>query len=412
MPKLDAPWCAFAGKGTKNGLSVAVSLICLAMMTACEPKRVIKFEPPSDPLPEIKPSKVAKLAIGVSDGAASERYRHVLLIVNEASETSMRIGEYFSAVRKIAKSKIVRLSCTPDEQLSEEEFKTRILDVVRGAIKKSPDRIDYMVTTKGVPIRIGSGMGYSVDSMLASMNLTLEPIPEDLSLLPKGWDVAGAIDRSKNPFFLTKERFRSDKFNMYLVTRLDGFEFAHIKRMIDNAANATAQKGLFFFDEAANRNNQGYEKMQVTLGQANALLKRKGKVTRLDESPSFVAPPEPLMGYASWGSNDDAYKKEIYHRLKFRPGALAETFVSTSGRTFYRNSGPGQSLIADLIEQGITGVKGYVSEPWTFSLANPALIFDYYTSGFNLAESFYGASPIVKWKDVVIGDPLCNPYGR
>jgi hypothetical protein len=40
------------------------------------------------------------------------------------------------------------------------------------------------------------------------------------------------------------------------------------------------------------------------------------------------------------------------------------------------------------------------------------MIFDYYTAGFNLAESFYGASLVIKWKDVVIGDPLCNPYAR
>jgi hypothetical protein len=28
----------------------------------------------------------------------------------------------------------------------------------------------------------------------------------------------------------------------------------------------------------------------------------------------------------------------------------------------------------------------------------------------NLAEAFYAASPVIRWKDVVIGDPLCRPY--
>lgn len=410
--KLAARWCEFAAKETKSALSVAVSALVLAALVGCEPKRVVKFEEPSDPLPTVKPSRVANLSIGVQDADASAKYKPVLLVVNEASETSMRIGEYFAAVRKIGRSNIVRVTCTPDEQLGEDEFKQRILEVVRKAIKASSTRIDYIVTTKGVPIRIGSGMGYSVDAMLAAMNLGEPAIPEDLSLLPKGWDVAGAIDKSRNPYFLSKERFSSDKFNMYLVTRLDGFEFPHIKRLIDVAATAKPQKGLFFFDEAENRKTQGYEKMQETLSQAYSTLLKKGKTAKLERTPAFVAPSEPLMGYASWGSNDGAYKAETYHKLKFLPGALAETFVSTSGRTFYRNSGPGQSLIADLIAQGITGVKGYVSEPWTFSLANPGVMFDYYTAGFNLAESFYGASPVIKWKDVVIGDPLCNPYER
>jgi len=30
----------------------------------------------------------------------------------------------------------------------------------------------------------------------------------------------------------------------------------------------------------------------------------------------------------------------------------------------------------------------------------------------NLAESFYAASLVAKWKDVVIGDPLCRPYRK
>ena len=59
-----------------------------------------------------------------------------------------------------------------------------------------------------------------------------------------------------------------------------------------------------------------------------------------------------------------------------------------------------------------TGVKGYVSEPYTFALAKPDILFDRYTNGMNLAESFYAASQFLKWKDVVIGDPLCDPYRK
>ncbi|HCM73924.1 MAG TPA: hypothetical protein DIS87_07280, partial [Armatimonadetes bacterium] len=62
-----------------------------------------------------------------------------------------------------------------------------------------------------------------------------------------------------------------------------------------------------------------------------------------------------------------------------------------------------QSLIADLIRGGVTGVKGYVSEPYTFAMADPQVLFDRYTRGYTLAESFYAASPILKWKDLVIG---------
>ncbi len=65
-----------------------------------------------------------------------------------------------------------------------------------------------------------------------------------------------------------------------------------------------------------------------------------------------------------------------------------------------------------MVSGGATGVKGYVSEPFTFALCRPDVLFDRYTRGFNLAESFYCASPVIKWKDIVLGDPLCAPYAE
>jgi uncharacterized protein (TIGR03790 family) len=72
----------------------------------------------------------------------------------------------------------------------------------------------------------------------------------------------------------------------------------------------------------------------------------------------------------------------------------------------------GQSVITDLIDSGVTGVAGYVSEPYTFALVRPHFLFDRYTAGFNLAESFYSAKLVLRWKGLVIGDPLCAPYAR
>jgi hypothetical protein len=51
-----------------------------------------------------------------------------------------------------------------------------------------------------------------------------------------------------------------------------------------------------------------------------------------------------------------------------------------------------------------------MSEPFTFALCPGEILFDRYYGGFNLAEAFYAASPMVKWKDMVIGDPLCRPF--
>ena len=117
------------------------------------------------------------------------------------------------------------------------------------------------------------------------------------------------------------------------------------------------------------------------------------------------------MGYASWGSNDRRFDKEKYRGNRFLPGSIAETAVSTSARTFVPTE-EGQSLIGDLIKSGVTGVKGYVAEPGLFAVARPSILFDRYVSGYNLAESFYMASQVIYWRDVVIGDPLAAPYAK
>jgi hypothetical protein len=129
----------------------------------------------------------------------------------------------------------------------------------------------------------------------------------------------------------------------------------------------------------------------------------------LTKTDTFAGGRAGLLGYVSWGSNDRHYAAAAYHSLRFAPGAVCDTAVSTSARTFLPTRG-GQSLIADLIAQGVTGVKGYTDEPLLQAVASPTVLFDRYTRGWTLAESFYAASRFVGWEDIVIGDPLCCPY--
>ncbi|MEJ5170945.1 MAG: TIGR03790 family protein [Fimbriimonadales bacterium] len=324
----------------------------------------------------------------------------VLVVVNTLSSDSVELGRYYSQRRGVPAENTLGVSLPVRDEVGSDEFRTKLLDPVRAKIKSLERRVDFILLTRGVPIRIREG-GYSVDGRLAAMDLPVlsitKPEPEN-------------IQRSINPYFAKNESFDSSRYGFYLVTRLDGWDLQTCKRLVDNAVNARPVKGLFLFDEAENRRSGGYGALQELMGKAKEILDQKGFRAQLETTAKFVAPSEPLMGYVSWGSNDGGFDKAAYHRLRFHPGAIAETFVSTSGYTFAKKDDHWQSLVTDLIAQGVTGVKGYVSEPFTFALARPDILFDRYTSGFNLAESFYMASPVLKWKDIVIGDPLCAPY--
>lgn len=329
--------------------------------------------------------------------------KRVLVVINDPSLDSKEIGEYYVEKRNIPSRNVVRINVSMSDNVSLDEYKFGIEAPVRRAIERSENKIDFIVVTKGVPLRLQDDSGYSVDAFLAAMKLEgVKPI-ERLD--------EASIRAAQNPYFRKNEPFSSEKFGMYLVTRLDGVDVADAKRLVDLSLAAKPAKGPFFFDAAANRKDGPFLLNQQQMYRASELLKAKGFASRLDEKPEFVAPPEPVMGYVSWGSNDAAFSEETYKKIRFLPGAISETFVSTSGRNF-REFSEGQSRIVDLIRGGVTGVKGYVSEPYTFALAEPDVLFDRYTSGYNLAESFYMASRVVKWKDIVVGDPLCSPYAK
>ena len=101
---------------------------------------------------------------------------------------------------------------------------------------------------------------------------------------------------------------------------------------------------------------------------------------------------------------------EIRPHIEFVPGAIAETFVSTGGRSFNYPTSYGQSLVADLLREGVTGVKGYTWEPYLSAISHPDILFDRYTAGHNLAQSFWSGSNFVSWMGTVVGDPKCCPY--
>ena len=215
------------------------------------------------------------------------------------------------------------------------------------------------------------------------------------------------------------------------MTRLDGYTESDAKALVDRAtaSETTPYHVLLDIDPSKGITDSTSQPLNLllpngtlnpsytglTYGDYNADMAKAASVlaalpyvsTVLDNTNAFVGSSFPLTLYVSWGSNDAHYSATTYHSLTFAPGGIAETAVSTSGRTFLPTSG-GQSLVADLIAQGATGVKGYASEPFLDGIASPTVLSQTYMTGRNLAESYYAASRFVGWKDIIVGDPLCT----
>ncbi len=333
-----------------------------------------------------------------ASGARDPLAKRVLVVINRNSPESVAIGRYYVQKRFVPSTNVLELSTGTDEETTRDSFAVEVEPMLRSKLGGLRGKIDYIVLTKGFPLRFGEGRG--VDAYISVLEMSKDR--RDAITNPQ-------IKQMISPYVGKDETFSREKFGFYLVTRLDGYTVDDAKSLVDRSLAAKGDLGPFVFDYAANRTGEGYGNLQAKYTPAIDQMKSRGFGVISDSDKAMVVPSQPLMGYMGWGSNDGGFKLDDYHRLKFKPGAIAETFVSTSGRTFRPTSG-GQSLIADLIAQGVTGGKGYVSEPFLYSMAQPEILFDRYTKGYTLAESFYMASPIIGNRDVIIGDPICHPY--
>ncbi|MFN7018975.1 MAG: TIGR03790 family protein [Fimbriimonadales bacterium] len=326
-----------------------------------------------------------------------QRASNVVVIATRRSPDSVSIAQYYAQRRRLPSTHILLLDCVPQEEVPLAEYRDTVEKPVMDLLRQRglTESVDYLVLTKGIPLRIREG-GFSVDSALMCA-----PLKRPFSTQPS--------ESNLNPYFGKNERFSRRKYGFYLATRLDGYTMQHIRDLIDNSLNAKRVNGVFVLDIDPKRSGGGYRAINESMRAAARLLKQRGFEVLLDEDEAFVGAVRDIMGYYSWGSNDHKFNKLSYRSLRFRPGSIAETAVSTSARTF-QVTDKGQSLIADLIAQGATGVKGYVSEPYTAALCRAEIMFDCFTRGRTIAESLWAASPFILWKDLVVGDPLCAPF--
>ena len=107
---------------------------------------------------------------------------------------------------------------------------------------------------------------------------------------------------------------------------------------------------------------------------------------------------------------DSLSLRAIRPHMSWVDGSIAETAVSTGGRSFNLGTTYGQSLVADLLEDGVSGVKGYVYEPYLTAVGQPSILFPMYAQGYNFAEANAAANNYISWMGVVVGDPKMAPY--
>jgi uncharacterized protein (TIGR03790 family) len=358
-----------------------------------------------------KMRRIVLLLLAVSASLA-QGPENVLIVVNRASPVSRRIGDYYRERRGIPETNVCAINAPVDETVPRRIYDAAVAGPIAACLKsrRLEEKILYIATTLGVPLRIDGAGGRDGDQAAVDSELAL--LYQDMR--GARHEIRGAI---ANPFFGQRNvPFTHPRFPIYLVCRLAAYDFNEVAGMIDRALVAR-NRGRVVIDMKSPDDGPGNEWLRNA-----AILLPKERVV-FDQTTDVLYGERSVIGYASWGSNDP-HRKRRFVGFEWLPGAIATEFVSSDGRTFVKPpddwnitswrdkqhwfADSPQSLSADYIHEGATGVSGHVAEPYLGFTPRPDFLLPAYLSGRTLAESYYLAIPALSWQNIVIGDPLCR----
>jgi len=348
--------------------------------------------------------------MGVCHANGQASYTDVVVIVNVNSSQSVAIGDYYQSARSIPPMNMIYVSADTVEEIDSTQFEQLRQQIESHLITNNlVTSTNYIVTTKGVPLKVNRGNTLSSSSPSSSVESELACI------LGSYASYVGKNSKITSSYWLQNAHFTSAQYGFYLITRLDAYTVQHVFDLVDRSGPGLSlpTDARFVFDEDPNW-DPVLSTLNTNMENASAILASRGKSIEIDSTTTFLTGRQQVAGYVSWGSNDYNYSSYSQYAIPhntWASGSLAETYVSTSGRTFESPAVYGQSLIADMLQEGITGAKGYVYEPYSSAMTNVEVLFDRYTGGYNLAESYYMGSRYLSWMDVVIGDPKTSIDG-
>ena len=331
------------------------------------------------------------------DPAEAQTADNLLVVINTASPASVEVGEYYAKARGVAADHVVRLEMSTDETITYAEY-VQTIEAPLGshiAERSFQDRILYIVLTKGVPIRIRGtggrqGTVASVDSELTLLYRRLVGTPTSI------------VGRQDNPYFLgDRDPGRGEALHAVRPRHLPRDAARRLHRAGRHRAHRPCPHALarraVRVRPAGNSRRCRRRPLAAPGRRASRVGRRIGTRSMLETTRAVATSAKGrVLGYYSWGSNDASFRQRETG-LTFAPGAIAGMFVSTDGRTFQEPPddwlpGPSrrppsmfgdgsQSIAADLVREGVTGMSAHVDEPYLDGTPRPQVLFPAYLVG-------------------------------
>jgi uncharacterized protein (TIGR03790 family) len=364
--------------------------------------------------------------------------KSTLVIYNSNVEDSRNLAVYYTTQRGLDKDHVIGLDCPDKETITRAEYLETVEKPLKAQFEKNgwwktgtkdgvavavENKIQIIALMYGMPMRIAPTPPEPTGKVDPATGKPIPPAPDfqnsDAASVDSELSAMGILDHEakslmRNFYYNQNRPFHETGLPMMmLVGRIDGPSFDTAKRLITDAVEVE-KGGLWgsaYVDLARLETvkGEGYKEGDDRLRRVIAMYKRFGIPCTVDQYTERFPPNYPM------GDNVALYFGwYVYHAdgpfkdgdFRFKKGAVASHLHSYSATTVKAQT----HWVAPLLERGAAAVLGTVYEPFLtyytqFDIFNARLL-----SGFTFIEAAWMATPATSWMNVMIGDPLYQPF--
>ncbi len=405
--------------------------------------------------------KVIILLVLAGCGAAfALEPNEILVVVNTNLPESTGLGRYYCQKRGVPYENILylHLGKSLGENISREAYEERMAEPVRRELlrKRVPGQIRCLLTTYGVPIRVGrrgplkeqQGRLKELEELIkqarektkqleqadpnhrGSVSDELKKTIQEAAFLQleidriNGKETDASVDSELSLalagdydlYRWQPNRLRGNvpdlDFQTLMVSRLDGPNEEIATGLVDKAmaAEKTGLKGIAYIDSRgiANKNSnlygyfdQSLRDLAILTGLRTALPVKEERTKELF-APGSCPQAAIYCGWYSVGKYIDAFD--------FVDGSVGYHIASSEATGLRKLDGT--SWCPAMLRDGITATLGPVSEPYLHAFPEPKAFFGQLYDGKCLVEAYYRTNPFNSWQLLLIGDPLYRPFAK
>jgi uncharacterized protein (TIGR03790 family) len=351
------------------------------------------------------------LCVAATLRAQANVYGDVAVIVNDASATSLAIGNHFAQQRGISPNRILHITAPLSTDIDSVQFEQMRAQIEAALITGNLlDSINYLVTTKGIPaqasVRNGCDTLYPASTTAFNRCTSTE---SELSLIlgPRATDIL-KTHGTMNPYRNVSSAFDRDSTGIFLVSRLDGYTLADAMALVDHGG---PDRQFFMPSSNVVLDGSGFQPGSSEAGlyaQIHSTIS-----TDLGMLGYQVLPDPDQATFVPNGSNVIQYLCE--HHPDSTPRNIALDFLPGSSASMWLDLAPIEGpdplryMAGDVIAQGAGVVASLAGTGYNGPNFSPSVFMRLYgdTSAVhrNAAESFYLACPYLSLQSVLYGDP-------